>query len=212
MDADVYRELTSVLESLFFDEAHHFGAYQTRESLQRLVEDSDAFLFGSTATPVHHEVRLTDLFEVNHFSYLREADLSGSVSKKTLLQLSRAIERGDITGFDDVYLLGETLFKRAGVEEPLFKRESESGYQVINPWYYRRLVEVLNPILVSNHRGLIVTASIRESERLSEYLNGVFGGRIRFSPFHSRTSGRERREVLERSGEETLYSFCAGLG
>ena len=203
-DSETYRRLTSSLDSLFFDEAHHSGAYQTRMSLESLFEDSGAFLFGSTATPVHPEVRLTDLFEVNHFSYLRtEVDLSGLVSKKILLQLSRAIERGDITGFQDIYVLGETLFKRADSSEPLFRSERESGYQVINPHYYNRLVEILSPILLSNRRGFIVTASIRESERLSEYLNGVFGGTITFSPFHSQMGRRERQEVLERSEENS---------
>ncbi len=173
------------------------------------LEDSGAFLFGSTATPVHHGVRLTDLFDVNHFSYLRDGDLSGSVSRKILLQLSRAIEKGDITGFDDIYVLGETLFKRSGVEElqdPLFVKERESGYQVINPHYYNRLVEVLSPILLSNRRGFIVTASIREAERLSEYLNGVFGESLVFSPFHSGMSKVERKKVLARSKEDSDQS------
>ena len=207
-DPEVYRDLVSSLESLFFDEAHHYGAYQTRKSLESLIEESGAFLFGSTATPVHSEVRLTDLFEVSHFSYLREGggDHSGSVSKKTLLQLSRAIERGDITGFDDIYVLGEIFFKRPDAKEPLFKKESESGYQVINPHYYNRLVDLLSPILLSNRRGFIVTASIREAERLSGHLNKVFGESIGFSPFHSGMSRRERREVLKRSEEETSKS------
>ena len=204
MDSDLHRDLVSSLESLFLDEVHHYGASQTGRFLENLVEESGAFLFGSTATPIHPEVKLTDLFEVSHFSYLREGnDLFGSVSKKTLLQLSRAIERGDITGFDDIYILGETLFKRPDASESLFVRESESGYQVINPHYYNRLVELLSPILLSNRRGFIVAASIREAERLSEHLNGVFGESLTFFPFHSGMSRKERQEVLERSREGT---------
>ena len=204
MDSDLHRDLVSSLESLFLDEVHHYGASQTGRFLENLVDESGAFLFGSTATPVNLG-RLMDLFEVSHFSYLRKGDdLFGSVSEKILLQLSRAVERGDITGFDDIYILGETLFKRPEAPESLFVRESKSSYQqVINPHYYNRLVELLSPILLSNRRGLIVTASIREAERLSEHLNGVFGESLVFSPFHSRMSSKERQEILERSREDT---------
>ena len=196
------------LDSLFFDEAHHFGALKTRDSLQRLLDENDAFLFGSTATPIHHEVNLTEMFDASHFSYLKPSELSESVSKKTLLQLSRSIERGDITGFDDLYVIGEPLFKG---NKPLFVKERESGYRVLNPDHYSRLVEVLNPILESNRRGLIVTASIREADRLSAYLNDFFGGTIEFSPYHSQMGLKERREILRRSEEASGSHYIVSV-
>ena len=129
-DTQDYQDLTGALDSLFFDEAHHLGALQTRESLRELLDDSDAFLFGSTATPIHSEVTLTDMFDARHFSYLKSSELTDSVSKRTLLQLSRSIERGDITGFDDIYVVVEPLFKGRGA---LFVKEKSTGYRVLTP-------------------------------------------------------------------------------
>ena len=205
LEGETYYRLTEALDSLFFDEAHHLGALQTRESLQGLLYESDGFLFGSTATPVHPEVNLTEMFDESHFSYLKPSELSDSVSKKTLLQLSRSIERGDITGFDDVYVIGEPLFKG---KESLFVKEKTSGYRVLNPSHYSRLVEVINPILESNNRGLLVVASIREANRLSRYLNDFFGGKMEFFSYHSEMTPRARSKVLRRleeAGEVPRY-------
>ena len=49
---------------------------------------------------------------------------------------------------------------------------------------------------------MLVTASIREADRLSRYLNSFFAGKMEFSSYHSQMSPRARNKVLRRSEEE----------
>ena len=71
-EPDVYRLLLEHIDGIYLDEAHHLGAFQTRSVIMSLHEESGAFLYGATATPVHHEVNLHRFFEREHWSYLGE--------------------------------------------------------------------------------------------------------------------------------------------
>ena len=70
LEPSSYEKLSFHLEGVFIDEAHHLGADKTRTAITELLEKSSAFLYGSTATPVHHELSLSGLFERIHWSYL----------------------------------------------------------------------------------------------------------------------------------------------
>ena len=218
-----YTTLTQNLGGVYIDEAHHLGAKKTHQTIiDSLVKDSGAFLYGATATPGHYEVELRDLFQTQHWSYLNTEEnlLEKHFLEKVLQQLRFGIDRGEITFFDDTYVIGESSFREAlmdtsttegtanethrieGIEtnQSLFISSSESHYRELNPAAYNRLAEILFPIFEDNSKGFIVTASIHEAERVSEFLNKKFKD-IEFSPYHSGQSPDDRRQILKKSKE-----------
>ena len=198
LEPENYEKLVLNLEGIFIDEVHHLGASQTKSLIYGLFENSPGFLYGTTATPVHHALSLSALFERVHWSYLSEGGdlfkeyLPGSVLK----QLSLGIERGDLTSFDDLFIIGEPAFKE---EQSVFA--VEKGLSVLNSVHYKRLAEILSPLLFANQKGFIVTATIKESERLADFLNGIFP-EIQFAAYHSQLSLEDRLEILRRSKED----------
>ena len=231
-EPDVYRLLVEHIDGIYLDEAHHLGAFQTRSAIMSLHEDSKAFLYGATATPVHHEVSLRRFFEREHWSYLSEGkgkdvnrqrdrgterpteriaterEEDSSLSPQEVLgQLSEAIHKGEITPFDDLYIVGESHFL-VTEEKPLFI-QSESQLRTLNPDYHDRLTGILHPILESNRKGFIVTATIAEADRLTKFLSESVRGR-KFEVYHSGMSREERQEVL-RNSEESLSHYIVAV-
>ena len=208
----VYTTLTQNLGGVYIDEAHHLGAKKTHQTIiESLVKDSGAFLYGATATPGHYEVEFRDLFQTQHWSYLNTEEnlLEKHFLEKVLQQLQFGIDRGEITFFDDTYVIGESSFREALIDaegtdnkttQSLFISSSESRYRELNPVAYDRLAEILFPIFEDNSKGFIVTASINEAERVSEFLNKKFTN-IEFSPYHSGQSPDDRRQILKESKE-----------
>jgi len=123
-----------------------------------------------------------------------------------LRQLSEGIDKGEITPFDDLYIVGESHFN-VTAEKPLFI-QSESQLRVLNPHYYNRLTGILHPLLESNRKGFIVTATIAEANRLAGFLNKSVRGR-KFEAYHSGMSREERREVLRHSEESQSHYIVA---
>ena len=256
------------IDGIYLDEAHHLGASQTKVAIMGLHEDSGAFLYGATATPVHHEVNLRRFFEREHWSYLsegggevvsrqedrrtegqadsmvterqedrrteRQADRMVTERKedrrtegqadrmaaekqedkssfpspqKVLEQLSEGINKGEITPFDDLYIVGESHFK-VTAEQPLFI-QSGNQLRVLNPHYYDRLTGILHPLLESNKKGFIVVATIAEANRLTKFLNESVRGR-EFEVYHSGMSREERQQVL-RNSEESLSHYIVAV-
>ena len=62
------------------------------------------------------------------------------------------------------------------------------------------MAEVLYPLFESNRKGFVVTATIQEAERLSDFLNETIKD-VGFSAYHSKMTIEERAEVLRRSRE-----------
>ena len=193
-----YERLAKNLDGIYIDEAHHLGASQTKRSLLTLWESSQAFLYGATATPFHHEENITELFEKNHWSYLNKADnLFEKHSIEDILdQLSLAIRNRDITPFEDLYVIGESSFKEIK-DQPVFI-QGRSDYFVLNPAHYERLAQILYPVLSANKKGFIVTATIVEAERLQEFLSKTFK-EIQFESYHSKMSKADRDQVFRNS-------------
>ena len=129
----VYKELVEHLGGVYIDEAHHLGADQTQKAIEKLVEDSRAFLFGATATPIHHQVKLGRFFERQYWSYLnREDNLFETHGVERILeQLYLSINKGDITPFDELYVIGEDSFFEDIVEKE--NREELSSQAVTDP-------------------------------------------------------------------------------
>ena len=206
---ELYRALTQNTKGIYLDEAHHLGAFHTKSALLRLRDQSGAFFYGATATPVHPEVNIRGLFEREHWSYLNDTKtlFRSHEADKTLEQLSLAIQKGEITPFDDLYIVGESNYFNTSEEEPLFIKGS-SDYYVLNPLYYNRLAGILYRILEFNPKGFIVTASIAEAERLASFLRETFEG-LEFEAYHSKLSQAERREILKNSREKAFHYIVA---
>ena len=212
---------------------HHLGANETRKIVMDLVEKSKAFLYGATATPVHHEVELRDFFKREHWTYLNTRDnlFERHGTDSILEQLAIGIERGELTPFNDLYVIGEQTFKdlqknnrngnsanndnsrstntdistnnnKNNTEKeklPSVFIQAESAYYVLNPAHYENLLRmIIGPILSANKKGFIVTATIAEAERLTEFLNRSVTG-IEFEVLHSQMEEEARRGVLRRS-------------
>ena len=120
----VYKELVENLGAVYIDEAHHLGADKTQKAIEKLLEDSRAFLFGATATPIHHQVKLGRFFERQYWSYLNREDnlFERHGVERVLEQLYLSINNGDITPFDDLYVIGEDSF----FEDLLLEEEDKS--------------------------------------------------------------------------------------
>ena len=95
---EIYKNLVENTRGIYLDEAHHLGAFHTKKALLKLKDQSRAFFYGATATPVHKEVNIRGLFDREHWSYLNGiGDLFRTHSAdKTLEQLSLAIRKGEI--------------------------------------------------------------------------------------------------------------------
>ena len=206
---EIYKKLVENTRGIYLDEAHHLGAFYTKKTLLKLKDQSRAFFYGATATPVHPHINLRDLFDREHWSYLNgKEDLFRTHSAdKTLEQLSLAIRKGEVTPFDDLYIVGESKNFNTTKEQPLFIQGSSDLY-VLNPHYYKRLAGMLHPILEFNRKGFIVTATIAEADRLTGFLNEVFED-VEFEAYHSELSREERLSVLRRSQEKESHYIVA---
>ena len=127
-------------------------------------------------------------------------------SDKTLEQLSLAIQKGEVTPFDNLYVIGESNFN-VTKEQTLFIQGSSDLY-VLNPHYYNRLAGILHPILEFNRKGFIVTATIAEADRLTGFLNEVFEN-IEFEAYHSDLTREEQERVRHRSREGESHYIVA---
>jgi len=243
-----YESLFRNLNSVYIDEAHHLGATKTRSTIDKLIMESRArgnkevLLYGTTATPVHGEVELRALFEREHWSYLneqREDFFRTHFLERILEQLSRAINRGDITSFDELYILGENSFKktkqqsqatRQGVEGEqnerdeslnderidLFIHTKESTYYELNPKHYNRLAELLYSIFVDNRKGFILASTIAEADRLSMFFDKYFKQvsgmeEMHFEAYHSEMTREERQDVIERSKDTNKRHYIVAV-
>ena len=236
----VYKALIENLGAVYIDEAHHLGAEKTQKAIEELVKDSKAFLFGATATPIHHQLKLDRFFDRQHWSYLNTEDNLFEVHglEKVLEQLYLSINSGDITPFDDLYVIGEDSFfediveKELPVEEssltqeasqkpelsvqkweekkaPVFIQRSNLFY-VLNPEYYESLNKMLAPLFEDNRKGFIVTGSIEEAESISDFLNRKRPN-MEFEAYHSKVSLDERRQILKRSRESNKAHYIVAV-
>ena len=219
-EPESYKKLVEHTKGIYLDEAHHLGAFHTKSVLTKLHKQSGAFFYGSTATPVHHEINLRDLFEKEHWSYLEQGLETGVKNRLNeqeglfrrhkpeivLNQLSTAIKKGELIPFEELYIIGEVNFPDTA-KEPLFI-QTDSNLFVLNSFHYNHLAGILHPLVQSNKKGFIVTASIAEAERLSQFLSEVFKD-IEFEPYHSGMGKEEREEVLRNSKEKEKHYIVA---
>ena len=210
--SSLYERLAQNLDGIYVDEAHHLGASETHRVLSSLWKASKAFLYGATATPFHYGTNIMEMFKTSHWSYLNHAGVSIPPSsgytqsnlfaqhsiEGILDQLSLAIRSKDITPFEDLYVIGESSFKGTK-DQPVFI-QGRNNYFVLNPVHYKRLAEILYPVLSVNQKGFVVTATIAEAERLQEFLSKIFK-EIQFEVYHSQMETEARDQVFRNSRE-----------
>ncbi|MCB9027401.1 MAG: DEAD/DEAH box helicase family protein [Bdellovibrionaceae bacterium] len=180
-DKEALRQLTDIV---IYDEAHHIGAELTYDLLPKwLGEDSDSpFLLGSTATPIHAETNIQDLFDgATFWAYLDTSDnfLANSNSHQRevedlVTQLELAIREGDVTPIEKINILSSLDLQIEGV--PLFISETSdgNGRNVLNTQYYSKVFSRLSPLLEQDGSSFIVTATIAEAERVYDYIRQLY--------------------------------------
>ena len=169
---------------------------------------------------MYSEVNLRELFELEHWSYLNNTErnyFKVHSFDRAIDQLALSIERGELTPFDNLYIIGESSKLRGGgsgklrgenSKESLFIQTRNDPFRVLNPYYYKNLLGLLAPIFQSNRKGFIVTATVEEATRLTEFLNESVEG-IEFEAYHPKMSREEREKVLSHSGSEKPHYIVA---
>jgi superfamily II DNA or RNA helicase len=180
------------LSTFVYDEAHHAGAPEAKELIEGLVDhpNAKATLFGMTATPVHQKVGIQQFFGDNaYWAYLDSGKSYRSV-EQVVDQLSTAIQRGELTPFENTYFITP---ESVGVSQTLFT-PNVAGRLVLNPEHYDVLFKRMQPLFAKHENGFLTVGSIEEATRLTNYLNQVTPGK-RFAVLHSKLSKQEREEV-----------------
>ncbi len=206
-DLPLYEKLLENLDGIYIDEVHHLGAPRTLEFVLNLQNKTQAFVYGSTATPVHRDVEIQGLFQKVHWSYLEERSFDTYPPSMVVDQLKRSIERGDITPFNDVYVfLGENMVDIS--RTPFFIQRRDSWPFSINPHYYGQLKENLSGIFESNKKGMIIVSTIREAEDITAFFNREVSD-ITFEAYHSGMRPELREAVFENSREQEAHYIVA---
>ncbi|NQZ02766.1 MAG: DEAD/DEAH box helicase family protein, partial [Bdellovibrionales bacterium] len=202
--------LAGRLNGLFLDEAHHFGAPENFDLLSQLLSLSSAFFYAATATPAHESVDFRSLFVRQHWSYLNTEEnlFEEHEPEETFTQLRMAMEAGDVTPFDELYLVGEPNFD-VSEEQPLFVPQNNNHLEM-NPVHYQQLARMIVPLISDNDKGLIVAASIDEVKRLAEFMSEVFPDTT-FEPYHGELSRIERKQVRDRANEPGTRHYLVAV-
>ena len=202
----LYEQLLQNLDGIYFDEVHHLGAPKTLQFILDLREKSKVFLYGATATPVHKDIIIQELFQKVHWSYLEEEEFDIYPPSMVIDQLGLSIERGDITPFNDIYtILAEDIENMA--RTPFFVQSEESLRFSINPHYYGQLREMLSSIFESNKKGMVIASTIKEAEDLADFFNETTG--ITFETYHSEMKPELKEAVFKNSREQETHYIVA---
>ena len=204
-----HNSLLHNLDAIYIDEAHHYPAPKTYEVISGLIEESGAFLYGTTATPDHYMATLRgDIFENEYWANLEAIN---PTLKDIISQMETGIKKGETIPFEKIYALdGEFLksLNSAEVQGPILIQRANHFF-VINPDYYPAVARGLSPLLLRNKKGLILTASIEEAESLANFFQEAFEEKIVFEAYHSNLSDMAREEILERSRNSERHFLIA---
>ena len=188
-----HRPLINNLDAIYVDEAHHLGAPENGPAILSLHQVSDSSLFGFTAIDTHHRVDFESFFEAVHRTHGVEQSPGAMVK-----QIKAAIDAGEITPFNDIYTIDREAFRAIGPEvsgQPVFVKEENGFFYVLNPAYYPALSKIMAPIIYSNPRGFVATSSIAQSEEVTKFLRDSFPDTT-FEVYHSKLPPWRKKEVV----------------
>ncbi len=184
-----YHQMRNVLGTMAYDEVQHLGAPQSRGLVDELVdhEDASAFLYGTTATPIHEDVFVEEMFDGRFFlayldspeSFLEAGAHRQWRSSYILDQLRRGLEQGEFTGFKDT----KGLYKDSELKDFFVGSTTR-----INSDRYPELMERLAPSIERNEFGFFSVGSTAEADELVLQLTKAFskdGDGPKFAAYHS---------------------------
>jgi superfamily II DNA or RNA helicase len=206
--------IREVLKTLAYDEAHHSGADQAVAIIKDLIDhpDSHAFLYGTTATPIHYWADIQGIFGNSAFwAYLdsREnyRERGGEANRdlsQIVEQLARAIEAGELSPFDKVYFLDPHNMTPNG--DLLMKEGEGNGRYIIKPEHYPAVARRLSPLFMKHKKGFITANSIDEARDITAVLNKLIPKR-KFAFLHSDMTTSEQEETRKAFREEDGINF-----
>ncbi len=200
--------LSSVLNVIVYDESQHLGAPLMRELLEDLSSRNhfSGFILGLTATPVHRDVSLQEMF-YNQSFWVHLDSPEQLISQTKFLernvgdvveQLYRTFSKGELTPFDQLFFLSEETF---GIKDLFIQRidnfDEAGGRFVINPKHYGYIAQFLKSLIQKKNKIIIVANSIEEAESLSRALKSIFPD-FSVDFIHSKQEADTNLEILEK--------------
>jgi superfamily II DNA or RNA helicase len=223
------RAINATLGTVIYDEAHHSAADQTSAFLSSLLDGTDVFLFGTTATPVHARRSVQELYGNRAFWAYLDSPESYTTRPKSvnrevtdvIEQLSRAMDAGESPHFDRVHfiepssLVGDNrdLFLRlGGTSLEVDGNEEVIPMYVLNPKYYGHVAKRIQGLLRQHDSGFITVATIEEANEMTAILNKMTKGKS-FAAWHSKMKAEDSQKVLEdfKAGRINYLVTCKRL-
>jgi superfamily II DNA or RNA helicase len=198
----IWARARNLLATFIYDEAHHTGAEEAGRLISNLIDhpESQAFLYGTTATPVHLERDIQKIFNNRAFwayrdtaeDYKKGDRKFGRTFKEIMDQLSSAIEAGELTPINKIHFLDpEQLIKAKN----FFIGDSEKGRYSINPIYFDALLDALAPLFHKDGRGFFSIGSVNEADQLTKKAQKKYPTK-RIERLHYNMPAKEQDEVL----------------
>jgi superfamily II DNA or RNA helicase len=203
-DIDYHSQrMQKYLSEIIIDEAHHAGAELLRGFLQKVMTlDSNKkqnlqnsseqfpFLLGLTATPVHREVGLQDLFGQSVFFMNIDKQYQHHKQERSLTEVMDQVQRtsdvGETTPLENVHILTPEILgiSREELTIPnweLTKKEPsdvvndpKNSRRILNPEAYSQVFGLLSPIYKSDKAILTTAGSIASAEHMYDYFQKAF--------------------------------------
>jgi superfamily II DNA or RNA helicase len=172
----------------------------------------DSLTLGRSFVPqpyAPHASHATDESHTYHVPQVSHIPHVPLVSQNILRQLRQAIQQGDVTPIEKIYVLNSldygvsqgSLVTGASQKrvEPLFisERQGRGAFrQVLNPLLYSEIFSSLSPLIEKQNPGFIVASTITEAQRIYEYVTRQFPHR-RFALLHSKLPPGEVKRLFQ---------------
>ena len=110
--------------------------------------------------------------------------------------------RNQTSHSNTIQIVGEADLHNS-INEPVFQETKRESY-TLNPNYHNELIQVLSPIIISHPKGVIITTSLTEAEKLKALLKTTFTN-VEFEVSHFLLSSAEKQKILENSNNKDSH-------